>query len=630
MATSERQLTFNRRLQRELEKRQHRLEASSVVEGVVIADSTPSPFSILFEESCEMVGLGGLLFCGILIGAGPEQGDRFLLVFTFIISCVFLMCGAGIDWSYVSSLTRLFFKGGRTNSTSSVTKANSFSPTPTNVRIYLKCIAAACNLEDEDEDEVSIYYAAKNLYRLLEHVDNLRQRLDRLVSMNDIGNSSDWKNMIDDLECVIAIEIHRAINVLIGCDGVAFIDAAATTEQKCDQLLSAAEEGLQALVTSLNQYESSFKVPAGLQSIIDEAGADYWGLSDDHSDDYSDDDSGSAREDQDDDLGSTIEDQGSSEDDKDSIPKTFAERLRIEVKRRLPDFDSSDDGYVCDLVDRFDDAINERNRHWVATLVCGSVMAFSLLCYVASIVGMYVLDGTMSALVYALTVTFALAAVFYEAYYQKKNKEAVQLQEAINQHTMSRNIQMTPHSVRLYIKCILASCIAPDDDDIKEAAQRLKAMFGTFDVITERYLSLSKLNDIIAKEEVENLLAAAEEAIATQAHHAINTLIGGSEADFVEKGVPRAIEGCAKINASLNKTLQSLVGCVNRDQGERKVLSEIESLTTAYRQFAERDFPTLKDCSPSDDSLAEASCDDHSPAQDSSDSSDECLAWKIP
>ena len=398
MATSERQLTFNRRLQRELEKHQHRLEASSTVEGVV-EDSTPSFMSLLLEESCEMVGLGGLLFCGTLISATPEWGSRFLLIVVFTISYALFMCSIGIDWSYVSSLPRLFFKGGRTNST---------------------------------------------------------------------------------------------------------------------------------------------------------------------------------------------------------------------------------------IVDRFDDAINERNQHWVATLVRISVAAFSLLCYVASIVGMYVLDGTMSALVYALTMTFALATVFYEAYYQKKNKEAFHLQEAINQHTMSHSIQMTPHSMRLYIKCILASCIAPDDDDIKEAAQRLKAMFDSFDDITERYLSLSKLNDIIAKEEVENLLAAAEEAIATQVHHAINTLVGGSEADFVEKGVPRATEHCSKINASLEKTLQSLVSCVNRDQGERKVLSEIESLTTAYRQFAERDFPTLKDCSPSDDSLAEASCDDNSPAQDSSDSSDECLAWKIP
>lgn len=596
MATNERRLTFNRRLQRELEKRQHRLEAAVKVEGVV-ADSTPSPIGILLQESCEMVGLGGLLLCGTLIDAGLEQGGRFLFTVIFTISCALLMCSIDIDWSHVSSLPRLFFKGGRTNSTSSVTEANSFLPTPTNVRIYLKCIAAACDLEDE----VGIYHAAKNLYKLLEHVDNLRQRLDQLVLMNDIENSSDWKNTIDDLECLIAIEIHRAINVLIGCDGTAFIDAAATAEQKCDQLLSAAEEGLQALVASLNQYESSFEVPAGLQSIIDEARADYWGLSDDDSDN----DSGSAREDQDDDLGSTSEDQESPEDDKNSAPKTFSERLRATVKRNFSDFDTNKSSCIVYLSDKLEDAINESHtlKHLIVT-GCSIAGPFTLLLVCHGILSlatgneMESLSAEAQFICSATAIYFVLLVVMFFRKYRLKKDEIKDLDEELDQCAASQGISMTPHSVRLYLRCILASCETSDDDNIKKATQRLENVFIVFDVITERYLSLSKLNDIIAKEEVENLLAAAEEAIATQVHHAINTLVGGSEADFVEKGVPRTIERCAEINTSLNKTLQSLVSCVNRDQGERKVLSEIESLTTAYRQFAERDFPTLKDCPP--------------------------------
>lgn len=149
---------------------------------------------------------------------------------------------------------------------------------------------------------------------------------------------------------------------------------------------------------------------------------------------------------------------------------------------------------------------------------------------------------------------------------------------------------VNPNSALSLLDDILEACAEPGKEQMRHSTLEIKKTIDHFEEIRDRYGALSELNDIVAAGELEDLLDAAEDAITTNVRHALNTLIGCGENDYMRDGAPLATEQCSKINTSLEETLRSLVTCLNRDQGKlTQVLTEIESLTKAYRQFSEPD-----------------------------------------
>lgn len=250
----------------------------------------------------------------------------------------------------------------------------------------------------------------------------------------------------------------------------------------------------------------------------------------------------------------------------------FNERLNAIVGRHISQFDVKNGGKEHRKMLQSD--INSVHRQ-VVRLIVGIVVGF-LVCLAS--VGITLVQlacwliGTLrnspSAPISLYVFTFAAASVLMEIYMFERYKESIaeldRLYAKLDECLRDSRIEMTPHSVHLFIACILSSCSEPEDEPIYEATLPLKTAEDRLELNRQRFDAIVKINDV--GESASRLLETTEWLVAANLHRAINVLVGVGADKFVQEAAPAAANACNESISSLEDTLKRLAASIDCDK----------------------------------------------------------------
>lgn len=251
-------VSFNRRLQAQFKKRQQQFERDPCVQILPSKHERKPKILQILSTATKATALV-LLFVAVLTGVQDE--DSMLSIVLTLISIVLTLLFVAIQESRISEE---YCSAMSQDSTEPGPHTNPLPSTPANVRLYLRCIALACDLETEEHT----YKTAESLNNLLIEIEGYRERLDQLATINDMNGYEAVANALESFEKIIANCIQQTINVLVGCGANAFIEQGEVVAKTMNNIHEMLAQDFITIVEALDEGKDLGELNLHLYSFI--------------------------------------------------------------------------------------------------------------------------------------------------------------------------------------------------------------------------------------------------------------------------------------------------------------------------------------------------------------------------